>query len=125
MTQEQRLERELLAEYAHGAWSRWVLTVTKQGIDVGTRRLRLAETRYADLPEAEKEFDRAEADKILALLPLSALAERLERAEALLKELVFNTRQGYGVDPEDGCDCNVCEFNRKLSSFLHDGEVKP
>ena len=74
--------RELLAAYAHGgAWSGWI----KYQFDKGTfnadgtwtmpvwavkRWKRYASIPYADLPESDKESDRAEADKMLALMGL-------------------------------------------------------
>ena len=78
MTDEQK--REALAAYAHTAWSGWMeylfskcigpesdggLIIPRDSVD---RWLRQANTAYADLPEEEKESDRAEADKILAIL---------------------------------------------------------
>jgi hypothetical protein len=86
-------QREALAEYAHEAWSGWMKYMFEKGerrgvfnihavggIDVEwimpawaverwTRQMR---TPYADLPEAEKESDRAEADKMLAICRLTA-----------------------------------------------------
>lgn len=83
-------EREKLAEYAHDAWSGWMKYLFSKG------ELRWAEpspdsqarpervyimpawaverwqrqmnTPYASLPESEKESDRDEADKMLAIL---------------------------------------------------------
>jgi hypothetical protein len=70
--------RESLAAYAHDAWAGWMIYLFAQS-DLnpdGTvtipawaveRWARQVTTRYADLPESEKESDRAEADKMLAL----------------------------------------------------------
>ena len=70
---------EILADYAHRAWSGWMLhmfmksalnpdgTVTIPA-DLVTRWKRQAATFYQDLPEGEKESDRKEARKMLALL---------------------------------------------------------
>lgn len=74
-------QRELLAAYAHEAWSGWLIYMKCKGIinDDGTwtipvwavqRWQRQATTPYADLPESEKELDRDEADKIRRLLGL-------------------------------------------------------
>lgn len=71
--------REQLAEYAHEAWSGWMkyLFEKSQHNDDGTvtipawaveRWKRQMNTAYADLPEQEKESDRAEADEIMAIL---------------------------------------------------------
>lgn len=77
--------REQLAEYAHEAWSGWMRYMLSKGeyIDATegdqagehwlmpawgvTRWERQMKTPYADLPESEKESDRAEADKMLAI----------------------------------------------------------
>ena len=78
--------RERLAEYAHEAWSGWMKYMFEHGgqiwlgIDayptrswiMGSEKYdrwrRQMNTPYADLPESEKESDRAEADKILRIL---------------------------------------------------------
>jgi hypothetical protein len=79
--------REQLADYAHGAWSGWMeylfskcrpdyyvddihtpngdLVIPQWAVE---RWRRQAATPYADLPESEKESDRAEADKMLAIV---------------------------------------------------------
>lgn len=67
--------REELAAYAHEAWSRWMKYMfSKSYINGGSvvipkplaeRWTRQMGTEYEDLPEKEKESDRAEADKIL------------------------------------------------------------
>lgn len=71
--------RETLAEYAHTAWSGWMkflfekcnsgnlytMIIPAWFVDRWQRQLA---TPYADLSELEKNSDRAEADKILALL---------------------------------------------------------
>lgn len=71
--------RERLAAYAHDAWSRWMeylfdqcdpmemedRAIPRQDV---TRWERQRSTSYEDLPEEEKASDRAEADRILAIL---------------------------------------------------------
>jgi len=71
--------REKLAEYAHEAWSGWMrylfeksernsdgtVTIPAWAVARWTRQMN---TPYADLPENEKESDREEADKIIAIL---------------------------------------------------------
>jgi hypothetical protein len=86
--------REPLAEYAHEAWSGWMQYVFEKANGVclnGTviippwaveRWQRQINTPYADLPEDEKQSDRAEADKMLAVLR-AALAERTGAAPGL------------------------------------------
>lgn len=74
----QAQRRERLAAYAHIAWSGWMEYLFQQatGNADGTIMLpvwavrrwqRQAATPYADLPEAEKQSDRVEADRMLAL----------------------------------------------------------
>jgi len=67
--------REPLAAYAHDAWSRWMehlfSKVSAEGViasDEMERRKRQMATAYADLTEEEKESDREEADKMLAVM---------------------------------------------------------
>lgn len=76
--------REELAEYAHDAWSGWMKYLfskcqegTTDGFEDGSmvipkwaveRWTRQMNTAYADLPESEKESDRAEADKMLEIV---------------------------------------------------------
>lgn len=73
------LMREALAEYAHQAWSGWMdyLFSKSQVNDDGTVTLpawaverwkRQVATPYAELPESEKESDRAEADRMLEIV---------------------------------------------------------
>jgi len=71
--------REQLAAYAHEAWSGWMkylyqhTSINRDGQVIispeqSRRWTRQMDTPYADLPENEKESDRAEADKMLAIL---------------------------------------------------------
>lgn len=78
--------RERLAEYAHAAWSNWMAYLFSKGetrqisIDGGIqtywlmpswaveRWQRQMNTSYADLPEAEKDSDRKEADQMIAIM---------------------------------------------------------
>ena len=71
--------REYLSEYAHEAWSGWMIymfskmtlnedgtaTMPKWAVDRWTRQMN---TRYFDMPEAEKESDRDEADRMLSIV---------------------------------------------------------
>ena len=70
--------REALAKYAHQSWAGWMqYLLVKSHVSVdgsvtipqafGKRWIRQVETAYTDLPELEKESDRAEADRILAI----------------------------------------------------------
>lgn len=72
--------RELLAAYSHdAAWSGWLRYQFSKGTfnDDGSwtmpawaveRWTRQMNTRYVDLPEQEKNSDREEADKMLAII---------------------------------------------------------
>lgn len=79
--------REALAAYAHEAWSGWMRYMFENGGSVMTDNIegeeliywvmsmgsfqrwqRQMQTPYAGLPESEKASDRAEADKMLALI---------------------------------------------------------
>lgn len=74
--------REKLAAYAHEAWSGWMKYMfEKSGFNIheGTivipqelveRWSRQMNTPYDGLPESEKESDRKEADKMLAIMVL-------------------------------------------------------
>lgn len=78
--------REPLAAYAHEAWAGWkeyefskgtfnadgTWTMPAWAVERWTRQM---QTPYDELPEAEKASDRAEADKMLAIVAQSARAE--------------------------------------------------
>jgi hypothetical protein len=94
-------KREALAEYAHEAWSGWMLYLfaKSQANDDGTvtipawaveRWSRQMDTEYDRLPEQEKESDRAEADKMLALI-----APEDERLRDALAQFVDDDRCAY------------------------------
>lgn len=71
--------REQLASLAHESWAGWMMhlirkskwnasgsiTIPAKSVQRWTRQMM---TAYANLPEKEKESDRAEADKVLSLL---------------------------------------------------------
>lgn len=72
-------QREKLAEYAHTAWSAWMKylfgkskTTEHGAVEIPAwaveRWQRQMNTPYDQLSEAEKESDRAEADKMLSLV---------------------------------------------------------
>jgi len=79
--------REELAEYAHNAWAGWMKYLfekSAQNAD-GTvtipvwaviRWRRQMNTQYKALPEGERESDRLEADKMLAILEPPNTASR-------------------------------------------------
>lgn len=75
-------KREALAAYAHEAWSGWMKYLFEHSeiytdgsvgipVDLVRRWYRQMNTPYAALPESEKESDRAEADKMLAIVEAS------------------------------------------------------
>lgn len=90
--------REELAAYAHEAWSGWMeylfskcdiaqsgpafeadapdgrLIIPAWAVERWTRQMN---TPYADLPESEKESDRKEADRMLAIMFAAAGGEKL------------------------------------------------
>lgn len=122
--------RETLAAYAHSAWAGWIDYLYSKAIHrtdgailipewAARRWLRQRETPYADLPEAEKESDRAEADKMLAILrPPDALAtataslldqaagvaELLQEAGDYLDDLLATRGVASLVNREAGAD---------------------
>ena len=71
--------KEQLAEFAHEQWSGWMkylfskcsmnqdgtATIPAWAVERWKRQIR---TPYRDLPENEKESDRKEADKVLAII---------------------------------------------------------
>ncbi len=70
--------REKLAEYAHVAWSGWMIYLFEKSLEVGDgcveipkwaveRWTRQATTEYRDLPEEEKESDRTEAGRMISI----------------------------------------------------------
>ena len=72
-------KREVLAAYAHEAWSGWMrymfskskMSVTGEitiPLKWSGRWMRQMNTPYDELPEEEKASDRAEADKMLAIM---------------------------------------------------------
>lgn len=71
-------QRELLAAYAHEAWVGWMRYLFSKCSAIEGRVVipfwaverwkRQMATLYAELPEAEKQSDRAEADRILGIL---------------------------------------------------------
>lgn len=76
--EESYVIRELLADYAHEAWSGWMrylfektetlpdgsVILPKWAVERWTRQMN---TPYPKLPEEEKESDRKEADKMMLL----------------------------------------------------------
>lgn len=66
--------REVLAAYAHEAWVGWMQYLSDKHAIYSAKRedaerwARQMRTPYAELPEAEKASDRAQADRILAVL---------------------------------------------------------
>lgn len=100
--------REALADVQHEIWSHWMRyfftkcqnrqpwlgegdegTYTVFPISLANRWTRQMNTPYAELSEQEKNSDREQADKILAVLPeLSALSEEVGRLKADNEQLL-------------------------------------
>jgi len=75
--------RERLAELEHAQWAGWMQYLFENSIEVSdgnvvipaalvVRWKRQMNTPYVDLPENEKESDRAEADKVLLIIPFNS-----------------------------------------------------
>ncbi len=102
--------REALAEYAHAAWSGWMhyLFSKCDGSVIPPwaveRWKRQAATAYPDLPEEEKDSDRAEADKILqhfTAFAAARVAEERERCAKVADALaVAAQRPGYAPNKQ-------------------------
>lgn len=80
--------REQLAAYAHEAWAGWMKYLFEKGCSNNDgsftiypanveRWLRQMNTDYAELPETERESDRDEADKMLAIVEFELAALRV------------------------------------------------
>lgn len=90
--------RELLAAYAHESWSGWMKYLFGKSIDLSSgvvvipgklvkRWKRQIATPYAELPEYEKESDRAEADKILEIVR-STLTQQEQEIARLTEDAI-------------------------------------
>ena len=96
MTDQRTTLRERLADYAHRAWSNWMVylfaacgrnddgSVTIP-VSLVQRWERQILTPYADLPESEKDSDRTEADRMIGLMDdeLTTLRAKLAALEPL------------------------------------------
>ncbi|MFH1740684.1 MAG: hypothetical protein ABIH23_16875 [bacterium] len=79
---------EALADYAHDAWSGWMRYQEGRGgttfwdvlpPELSNRWRRQMETSYADLPENERESDREEARRMLAIIAKHFKPEELAK----------------------------------------------
>lgn len=95
--------REVLADYAHTAWSGWIkYMISKSGIDRDGNRViphelyvrwyRQMHTSYEDLSEKEKDSDRKEADSMLLIFEGAKSA--LSNLSLEMKEFVKNWSDG-------------------------------
>lgn len=113
--------REKFAELAHNTWAGWMEYVFSKGTpnaegsvylpeEVVLRWTRQMNTVYADLPEIEKDTDRREADKTLAILSRAHRDDAEHDALVLLlvplAEMV-GWRVGFIDDKEDKDYCYV------------------
>ncbi len=72
LAERRKQAREALAAYAHEAWAGWMKYQRERCLDAWAhlpewarqRWERQMDTEYKDLPQEEKESDRAEADRI-------------------------------------------------------------
>lgn len=98
--------RERLAEYAHAAWAGWMRYLFEKSIQVkggavtipiwaANRWKRQMDTEYDDLPEKEKESDRHEADKMLAIM-MKAPGKMLCRGKVESSDPIIRKRWAYG-----------------------------
>lgn len=118
--------REALAEYAHEAWSGWMKYLFGKGERRGQfsadptkyseievvwimpawaveRWTRQMNTSYADLPESEKESDRQEADRMLAIVQPAPDAWKVAEQMRAIRGLEPETRHEKG----DELMCNL------------------
>jgi hypothetical protein len=119
--------REQLAALAHEQWSGWMrylfekcysdhhgmaVVMPRESADRWRRQMN---TPYAQLPEAEKDSDRKEADRVLALLPhLAAVESRLRALEAEMREeLDFLNRTTARPNP-----ARIVAWADKLTALL-------
>lgn len=91
--------REKLAALAHDQWSGWMkyMLGRMDWNNIGTGKImygddvkrweRQMNTIYADLPENEKDSDRAEADKVIAIFTsqLAGLQAEIDRLQSTLE----------------------------------------
>ena len=93
--------REKLAEYAHAAWSGWMEYLFSRcaqasefsSVIIPTNQVerwkRQMTTAYDDLPEGEKESDRAEADKMLDIIGETKLLDETGLISKITDHLAF------------------------------------
>ena len=106
---KEEMMREKIAEHAHVVWQRWMGYMLSHFDEEHLNRWeRQADTRYEDLPEHEKESDRAIADEYLALL-----------REGIVQWIV-ESRCKDGVPHYcPNCDCQIHGSNEsELQSLL-------
>jgi hypothetical protein len=112
--------REQLAAYAHEAWSGWMRYLfslstypdssgAKIPGELVERWLRQLNTPYIDLSEAEKDSDRAEADKMLDIVWAAARAEQAEARVAALEKALH---AAIGIARHQARQGSVSVFNR-------------
>ncbi|MHA1859136.1 MAG: hypothetical protein ACTSUU_06795 [Candidatus Thorarchaeota archaeon] len=127
--------REDLAEYAHVAWSGWMsylfgkseknrdetITIPKWA---AKRWARQAATHYADLPDKEKESDRLEADKMLAIMsPDPPSCRGCADRDELLHE-VGSLRDNYITGLLGESFDNILARHDELTGGKRDGDKK-
>lgn len=121
--------REALAALAHEQWSAWMRYQFRRQLvggvmtrDDSTRWRRQMTTPYAELPESEKESDRKEADRVLALVvarlqSLEAENARLETVRRDALAFIEAVEVSNTIDEMDGDanDAAITQSNRHIA----------
>jgi len=128
-------KREKLADYAHEAWSGWMKYLFKKcsynlmGEFVMPewaveRWKRQSDTRYKDLPELEKDSDRAEADRMLKITQSSqeALQESIGIMEQTLHwSIQADKFKNYANQNSDMLKATIKEAQAFITKHKGDG----
>jgi len=92
---------EALAQYAHETWSRWMkYMLSTEGVvltaGANLRWKRQMETPYTELPEEEKESDREEARRMIAIFEnLETQSQTIEANNIINKKLNEDLKKSY------------------------------
>ena len=108
MSNEQEELREQLAALQHQQWSGWMLYLFSKSYtsvngdttiprEFASRWMRQCDTKYADLPESEKESDRIEADKYIPIIDAAKAEARKEFAEKV--DWILTPHAYFSDDP--------------------------
>jgi hypothetical protein len=129
--------RERLAAYAHEAWAMWMrhLSMRQRGtswrgereiwefeVEDAKRWDRQVRTTYAELPEAEKASDRAQADRILAILRGADTTVAKEEAVPLAERPCMFEGCRTRTHRVDRGYCPACKARMKAREAILRGE---